>query len=260
MTTRPPNRRGFTLIEMLVAAVIGVLVVTGAVLLFISSVRLSIGMQGTSFALRKGSVGIDQLRLPLREATALQLPDDTGAFLPWSASLLGSASQYQSTGKLANQSQTLNTAIYLSRPSNRTMQLLIGTGKTQATSIAVRRIVTTGTLLYRADIDGKPNPSSGTYLWMWTYNNGALLSRSILCRKLASTWDAVAFRRGNASGSILRYRLVMAEQDSYNQARSQFGKETSNNLEASDYAISLLNFVGGSVPDITMPTQGNAHP
>lgn len=253
MRIKRTQPQGFTLLEMLVATVIGIMVVAGSVILFIGGIRLSLGMQATSHALRSGANGIDRLRLELTEATAYQLPDDSEPFTPWNDSLLGSSKQYRT------QSQ-LNTAIYLSLPSPRAMQFRTASTKSLSTPVAVRQTVSRGILLYRGDINGKPNPESGVVLWMWIYVEGQPTSRAMLSKKLSTSSDAVSFRRGNSSGTSLRYRLVQVEKDSYNQARSGLGKDSANLLEASDFAITLLNNVGGSVPESALPAKGSTHP
>ena len=256
MKTKRTQLRGFTLLEMLIATVIGVMVVTGSVILFIGGIRLSLGMQATSHALRSGANGIDRLRLEFTEATAYQLPDDSDPFASWDSSLLGSAKQYHTTTK----NLEFNTALYLSLPNPRIMQFRTASTKVQSTSVTVRRTVNRGALLYRGDLEGKPNPENGTALWMWTYVEGKPVARVVLSRKLSTAPDAVSFRRGNASGTNLRYRLVQAEKDSYNQARSGLGNDSASLLEASEFAITLLNNTGGSVPESALPAKGSTHP
>lgn len=244
------TQSGFTLLEMLVATVLGILVVASAVTLFIGGMRLAIGMQATSHALRAGSSGIDRLRLELMPATSYTLPDDDKPWDSWDNGPLGNAHQYLVTSN----NQTLNTAIFLSLPSNHSVQIRTDATTTTSTSMGMRRTTERGILLYRGNNDGSVNANSGTFLWMRSYANGTLTAKSVLYRKLSSSADAVSFRRGNASGTLLRYRLVLAQKDAYNQERTVLGKNNSNLLETSDYSLTLLNSIGGNVPSSALPT------
>jgi len=252
MRERRRTRRGFTLLEMLVATVLGILVVTSAVILFIGGVRLALGMQSTSHALRAGSNGIDRLRVELATATSYLLPSDADPWVPWNDQGLGASKNYLTGGK--KEDAPLNTAIFLSFPSDRTVQLRTGATTVTNTSLSLRRTVDRGLLLYRGDADGTPNANSGTFLWMRRYTGGSLTSKTVLYRKLSSAVDAVSFRRGNDSGTLLRYRLILAQKDSYSQERTALGQGSATMLEASDYSLSLLNSIGGSVPASALPT------
>lgn len=252
MSARRRKSSGFTLLEMLVATVLGILVVTSAVILFIGGVRLALGMQSTSHALRAGSNGIDRLRVELSTATSFMLPSDSDPWVPWSDVWLGASNNFLNGRK--QDSATLNTAIFLSFPSDRTVQLRTSATTVSNTSLSLRRTMDRGLLLYRGDANGSPNATSGTFLWMRRYTGGSLTSKTVLYRKLSSAVDAVSFRRGNDSGTLLRYRLLLAQKDSYAQERTALGQGSATMLEASDYSLSLLNSIGGSVPASALPT------
>lgn len=246
------------MLELLVATVIGTLVIVGSVLLFLGGVRLSLGMQATSHALRTGSSGVDRLRLELEESTAMQLPDDTEPLAKWPAQNLGQVNQYLSEDP-ADKKHTLSTAVFVSQAGTRSLAFRTSVSQQQTLTIASRVSPTKGSLLYRGDSSGAPAPSNGRFLWQWSYSNGAVVSKTVLYRKLAPTWDAVTFRRGSTSGQVLRYRLLLVEKDSYNRERSAIGNAPDTALDASDYAINLLNYAGEAVPPTALPAQG-AHP
>jgi type II secretory pathway pseudopilin PulG len=250
------RRRGHSMLEILVATVIGAIVIVGAVLIFTGGIRLSLGLQASSHALQNGSSSIDRMRQGLEEATAVQLPDDAAPQTPWPSALLGAQSHYQ----VQQGSTTLNTGLYISLTSPQSLAFRTSATQLSTVAIANRRTVTRGALLYRGDSQGNPAPSNGTFLWQWAYENGAVTAKTVLYRKLASTWDAVAFRRGSQSGQVLRYRLLLIDKDSYQQDRSAVGANHESALETSDYAISLLNYAGESVPVAALPTAAGGHP
>jgi type II secretory pathway pseudopilin PulG len=244
------------MLEILVATVLASLVIVGAVVIFIGGVRLSLGMQARSHALRKGSTSIDRMRQGLEEATAILLPEDAAPLLQWPSALLGNRNQYQVT----QNGVTLNTGLYISETG--TKSLPFRTSATQVSSLTTvdRKKATRGALLYRGDALGTPNPSQGTFLWQWSYENGVVVSKTLLYRKLSTQWDAVAFRRGSQSGQVLRYRLVLTEKDSYQQESSALGSGPESDLDASDYAITLLNHAGEGVPTTALPLATGGHP
>ncbi len=247
--------RAHSMLELLVATVIATLVVVGSILLFIGGVRLSLGMQATSHSLRTGSSSTDRMRQRLEEATAVQLPDDADPLTVWPEKSLGKSETYQSSqGK-----QTLNTAVFLSLPSTQNLIFRTSAKQTQTLAVTGRRIQTRGMLLYRGDISGTPAPSTGGYLWQWLYENGAVVSKTAIYRKLSPTWDAVTFRRGDQNGSVLRYRVLLVEKDSYNNERSALGAASGTTLETSDSTVALLNNDGTALPIWALPNDG-VHP
>ena len=244
------------MLEVLVAAVIGAIVVVGAVLIFTGGLRLSLGLQASSHAMKNGSSSIDRMRQGLEEATAVLLPDDSAPRTPWPSTLLGAQSHYQ----VQQGSTTLNTGLYISLTTPQSLSFRTSATQLTTADIANRRSITRGALLYRGDSQGTPAPSNGTFLWQWSYENGVVTAKTVLYRKLAANGDAVAFRRGSQSGQVLRYRLLLVEKDSYQQDRSAVGTNHESALETSDYAISLLNYAGESVPGAALPTATGGHP
>jgi hypothetical protein len=259
-------KRGSSIMELLLACISAVLVLTGGILLFLSGVRLTVKSQATSHAMRSGSSSIDRLRIQLSEATAFVLPEkeesvNSGSSKLWSSSL-GSISQYQSKNPKSEQ-EILLTAVYLALPSPHNVTVQLGASKSQTLALPTRSKATQGVLLYRGTEYGKPDSRSGTSLWMWRYDNGKLISKNSLTNRLSESWDAVAFRRDTGGiSNLLRYRLVTAEKDTSNQESSQFGsKNTLSGTNAgSDYAITLLNFGDGAIPSATFPVNGAEKP
>jgi type II secretory pathway pseudopilin PulG len=257
MSLRPRVRRkGHSMLELLVAAVVGLLVVVGGLLLFLSGARLSVKLQAGSQALRAGSTGVERMRLVLSEATAALLPTDTAPLASWPAAALGDPDQYLSQ----DGETTYATAIYISLPATRTMTFRTGATQTQAVSLPSRSSVTRGALIYRGDSDGHPASTNGTFLWVWSFENQAITAKTVLYRKLAATPGAVAFRRGEGLSPLVRYRLVQAEKDSYGQASSSLGSAPAPSLDTSDYALALLNASGSTVPSSTLPIGAGSHP
>lgn len=247
--------RAHSMLELLVATVIATLVIVGSLLLFLGGVRLSLGMQATSHSLRTGSSGTDRMRQRLEEATAVQLPDDADPLVVWPATRLGKPDKYQSS----QGGQTLNTAVFISLTNTRNMIFQTSAKQTQSVAITSRRTQTRGMLLYRGDPGGIPAPSNGRFLWQWLYENGAVVSKIPLYRKLAPNGNAVSFRRGMQSGSMLLYRVLLVEKDSYNNERSALGAASGTTQETSDSAVTLLNNDGTALPDMALPSQG-VHP
>lgn len=250
------RRRAFTSLELLVATVLGTLVIVGAVLLFLSGVRLSMGMQASSHTLRNGSSSVERMRLSLEEATAVTLPDDSAPHALWPQTALGPTSNYLT----AWGGRQVSTAVFASQLGTRTLRLRTDASTLQNLAIPLRSVVNRGVLIYRGNTDGTPNPSSGTFLWQWSYEDGVIVRKTVLYRKLSSRPEAVAFRRGSTSGQVMRYRLLLAEKDSYQRDMTVAGGGSHNDLEASDLAVSLLNHAGESVPATALPTGGGSHP
>ena len=262
------TKRGSSIMELLIACISAVLVLTGGILLFLSGIRLTVKSQATSHAMRTSSSSVDRLRIQLSEATAFVLPEreelgnkGNGSSKLWSSSL-GKISQYQSRNP-TTESEVLLTAVFLALPSPHNVTVQISASKSQSLALPTRSKATRAVLLYRGTEYGEPAPSSGTSLWMWSYDNGKLISKSALTNRLSESWDAVAFR-GDTGGisNLLRYRLITAEKDTTNQENSQFGsKNTLSGTNAgSDYAIMLLNYGEGTITSETYPASGESHP
>lgn len=254
------------MVELLLACISAVLVLTGGILLFLSGVRLTVKSQATSHAMRSGSSSIDRLRIQLSEATAFVLPEkeesvNSGSSKLWSANL-GSISQYRSQDPNSSK-DTLLTAVFLALPSPHNVTVQIGASKSQSLALPRRSRATQGVLIYRGTEYGKPAPSSGTSLWMWSYDNGKLVSKSALTNRLSESWDAVVFRRDTGgSSNLLYYRLVTAEKDTNSQENSLFGSKNtlSGSNSGSDYAITLLNYGDGAIPSAAFPVNGAEKP
>ncbi len=256
--------RGHTILEMLLAMVSAVLVITGALLLFLGGIRVATQTQANSQALRLGSTSVDRMRFSLSEATAFILPDKTttnanATDSRWSEARLGNPSDYIVRNP-SDTSQTLNTALFVTLPAPLNMIVRTTVNQNQIIPLPSRRRITSGLLLYRGDSSGKPAANNGTYLWAWRYEGGGNVSRTVIYRRLSSQWDAVAFRRDAEQTNVLRYRLVHAEKDSYNTERSQLGKSSSEMLESSDYTIALVNYAGGTAPLAALPSTGEQKP
>lgn len=248
--TRPParrssrrrrSRRGFTLLEMLIAISLMSLLFLGAMNLVIDSSRTTVRTQAQIFATGDAANSIQTVISQLREAQGFCLPTSQTAGVGEDGWVTPSGTTLEQFFSTTQNGNTVNSAVEITAPpslkpsevsykggissiqvqrADGTALSLDGKGRT---SLPYSNL-TAGTaviLIYRGDPDGTPDPdptdptrsavkNAGTYLWQYKMPadgsfNTALYPPKALCKSVSAAPNSVQFVRPSYGPS---YALV----------------------------------------------------
>ncbi len=198
------QRRGFTLLEAMVALTLMALIFTGTMDLCTMAARTTLKVNSQMSASLDSSIALQQVIETIREAQSFSLPNETPA---------NGGSFVMPTGFTgANYSTTLSgeniyTAMEVAQSATAAVTVKDSGGNTIAVTPAAynRDAASPSTLLiYRGDPNGTPdsNPSgstvrnAGTYLWQCTVSGaGATSGLRALCKSISTAPNAVQFVR-----------------------------------------------------------------
>lgn len=177
-TAENPNRRGFTVLEVLIASFLMALILFGTITLFGSAGATAVKVTAARQATINSAQVVQHVCDDIKEAYAVALPNGakTLSSALWEP---GNTGQYiSSTGK--------NTGIYLYRPASMTAP--VNGGLTIMDRAAKGQPYC---LIYRGNRDESADPNAGTCLWKQYASNDY---RELLVDNIASSPDAVQFQ------------------------------------------------------------------
>ncbi len=229
---RRGSRRGFTLLEMLIAISLMSLLFLGAMDLMIASSRTTLRTQAQIFATGDAANSIQAVIRQIREAQGFCLPTSQTAGAGEDGWITPSGTTLGQFSTLLN-GQTVNSAVEITAPPSLTpaennykagigsiqvqrldgsMLSLNGAGRTSPpydSQIAGTAV----SLIYRGDPDGTPDPdptgsavkNAGTYLWQYAMPadgsfNPALHPPTALCKSVSTAPNSVQFVRPAYAG------------------------------------------------------------
>jgi type II secretory pathway pseudopilin PulG len=220
------HQHGFTVLETLVAAFITSLILFGGVVLFAQVARASERSRASSNAVQSAGLGMQWASSELGEAYGLMLPSDFDPY--WNAAALGATTSYISPNPSFGSNgfaATLDAAVFVFYPPTDTTKIKDSAGATLTTASFDRTALTvtkTG-LIFRGNADGSSNPTAGTHLWFWLYNNGALASKRVIRKDLSEAWNAVQFVRTGKRTVVIKLVASQSAYGSKNQSSDNFG-------------------------------------
>lgn len=218
MNARTSRRRrlsvGVSLVESLIATFLLSLILVGTVNLTVSAFRAYGQVSEMSVAVEKYQGAARSLETELTKGFLTILPNDASPYPVWNTTTLGAASAYTfSSGGV-----TVQGAVYIVYPNTR----VVGVYNTSGGAISLNganalydRSATSPTrsvLIYRANVDGTANPSSGRALWIKRFSSGSLVSQAMVTNKVHPAWNAVNFYRPGARYDSVQMTLVTGEQ------------------------------------------------
>lgn len=204
-------RRGFTLMETMIAMMLASLILGGVTDLFMTAARLANRSNALIVSSLSSANAVQEILSATREGEALDLPDDPN-FTP----LVGYtdvASNYKTT---VNGSSVL-TALEIELPARQAETVLGSSGNaislptSSAVNVAYDRqaISTDRILFYRGNEDQSPNPATGQYLWMYQESTSAT---TLVCRNIATaSGSAVQFIQPTGGLHEVAVKIVSSE-------------------------------------------------
>lgn len=261
--TRQKNARwAFSLTEVLVTLTLMSLLFLVVTQLFMTTGRTVGKMHAMTNSTRSAGLVMQWLDIELHEAYGVVLPDDASPV--WNAANLGAASHYQTTnpGGAANAAwpAQLNTGIFILYPPAGAATVKGATGADLVLSggnLPVNRgaaNITRTALVYRGNPDGTTNPSYGTCLWVWRYENGNRVETRLLSNELTSAWNGMYFRRHNTTERAIQAKVVCGESPyAYGEQTSERTDSLSKVSELSGRVIYMANTAMTNETNITYP-------
>lgn len=236
----PNQKRGFTLLEVLIASLLMVLILFGTITLFGSAGATAAKVRAAKEAAASSAQAIQRVCDDIKEAYAASLPSSvkTLSSATWEP---GNSSRYiSSTGK--------NTGIYLYNPPSATapvhggLTIMDRSGKGQPYC-----------LIYRGNEDESADPNNGAYLWKQYVSDN---HRERIASNIASSPDAVQFKI--LSSGLTRsvevkivcgeHSPIIGEQTSDNTGKGSLVlKVAGRTVSLRNAALSSLGVVNGGI-------------
>ena len=199
---------GVTLIEVMISSFFISVITLSCVGVLIVAVKNHLLVGAKSVAIEKSQVATFGLEAELGKAIVVILPQDASPMRTWTASSLGATSLYLSTSG----GTTYQTGLYMVYPPTRSLPIYSSSGASMTLSGTsqvydqTQTLTTKSALIYRANLDGTPNPTSGSALWIKKYTSGSLDESFALSKKISAQWNAVRFLRPYATRVDSRHR------------------------------------------------------
>ncbi|MGC4044225.1 MAG: hypothetical protein QM758_10540 [Armatimonas sp.] len=216
-----PRKRGTTLVEMMCYIALMLLVVTGATMALIGTLRGSARLSSRSDQVRESARMVRRLSNDLNDAAFAILPTDSSSKRSWPL-LAGNSNLFISNiqgnsgngnsgngsnnsgpgnnnGNSSNSSDTsLSTAVIATIPGHYDLTLRDSGGGafplTGSSAPLSRTSVAGGVLIYRGKANGNPDSKNGTYLWMKLLSADRQFSAPVmLSDQVSSAKNAVSF-------------------------------------------------------------------
>lgn len=256
---RRVNRRlraGVTLIEVTISSFFISVITLACVSVLMVAVKNHVLVGAKSVAIEKSQVATFGLEAELGKAIVVILPQDVSPMRTWTASSLGATSLYLSTSG----GTTYQTGLYMVYPPTRSLPIYSSSGASMTLSGTsqiydqTQTLTTKSALIYRADLDGTPNPTSGPALWIKKYTSGSLTESFALSKKIATQWNAVRFVRPYATRvDSLEIQMVTADkasgQSEINSNATNSGSSIDNEQER---LVNLYNATSDLKISVTM--------
>lgn len=204
-------RRGFTLMETMVAMVLASMILGGVTDLFMTAARLANRSNALIVSTLSSANAVQKIISVTQEGAALDLPDDAN-FTP-----LSGFGNISSNYKTTVNGSTVLTALEIELPARQTETVLDSSGNaislptTSATNVVYDRHANSSDhiLFYRGNADQSPNPATGQYLWMYQASSSAT---TLICRNIAAASGAsVQFYQPPGGSSEVEAKIVCSE-------------------------------------------------
>jgi hypothetical protein len=237
---RTPHRRGATLVEMMAYVVLLLLIVTGATLALIGTLRGVTRIGDRSDRVRESARLVRRLSADLNDASFAVLPTDSSSKRSWPL-LAGNSRLYISnvnSRRGGGGPEDVSTAVLATIPGRYDLTLRDSGGAPQALAgqnAPLRRTtVTGGVLIYRGKANGNPDSRNGTCLWMQRLSEDRTLAAPVLLSdKLSKDDDAVEFQ-------IAQDGLIQA------QLALQDAALSANEANPISFTLELGNYTGSA--------------
>lgn len=247
-----PQRRGFTMLEIMIASALMAIVFIGAVALFGTASVTAAKVSAAKYASVNSAQATQRICDEIKEAYVAVLPDGTKTTTSsgptWEP---GNASRFtSSSGK--------ETGIYLYAPPSANVSVGSGT-------LAIMDRSALGVpmcLIYRGDAGGNAEPDSGTCLWR---QDAITNARVLLIDNIATHPDAVSFELRTATGALqdsVEVKVVCGEwsmQAGYQSSDARNGSKVSGlggrTVKLRNSSIGVVGVTGSGIGPSEAPDQ-----
>ncbi|MBC7806040.1 MAG: type II secretion system protein [Akkermansiaceae bacterium] len=180
------RRRGFTLMETLVASSILITLGIGFMTLYVNIVATSTRVSANAFTAMDAAKAVDRISITLREARRFEFMDNgtTGPIAYQSPTNVGNNPNYSATLGGSAGDGTIVTGLHIVHPAklpNISLNVPSGSTFTPTPMSGAQSVVdyrTDGGFVdvYRSDRSGRPAPTNGQCLWIRGTLNGATIA------------------------------------------------------------------------------------
>ena len=220
------KRTGFSLLEVVVTLTIISGIFLGAMLLFTGAARTNAKVMAGVETASTANLGMEVLQNVLVEGYRYWVPSDSD----WDAGSLGAAVNYISGDELGH---TTCTAMYIALPAQTNYIVNAPDGTAITTTSLPDRTGATAIhntiLIFRGDANGNANTLSGTYLWLWYFEDGNITQKRMLVKNLSTEWNAVQLTRPVGATNLVKVKLTTSQ---YSRILGIQGNENTGNGKA----------------------------
>jgi prepilin-type N-terminal cleavage/methylation domain-containing protein len=201
-------RQGFSLIEVVVALTIVSGIFLGTMLLFTGAAKTNAKVLAGVETATTANLGMEVLQNILVEGYRYWVPTD----VDWDGAALGPATNYIADDGLG---KTTSTAMYIALPAQANYEIKAPDGTDITTGTMPDRTgagtIHSTMLIFRGDPDGQSNKQAGTCLWLWYFEDGAITSKRLLVKNLATEWNAVQLIRPVSETKRILIKLTTSQ-------------------------------------------------
>ena len=236
---RNPNakrrgQRGLTLIEVIIGTALTLLLLFGALNVYVAGAQLSLNTAASCYAATDGANSVQHIVRDTEEARWLALPGTTGWTSPANAPL----SAFQTTDNGA----VISTGVELMLPATASVSVQSRSGAALSVSPALYdrsqdAAPSSPLWIYRADSNGTPNGAAGAYVWLYGTEHGQSVNQALVSSLSPTAANAVKFSRPTAaSAQALPYQLQISLVSAYYSPLRQAQTSEINSTALEEYA------------------------
>lgn len=207
------RQRGLTLLEVIVGTALTLLLLFGALDVYVAGAQLSLHTASSCYAVTDGADAVQHIVRDAEEARWLALPGTTG----WSSPAGAPVSAFQTT----DSGSTLSTGVELMPPATAAVSVQNGSGAALSVSPTPYNrdqdaAPPSPLWIYRADSGGTPDAAAGTYVWLYGTEHGQPVNKALVSSLSPTTANAVQFSRPtSAAFQALPYQLQISLVSTY---------------------------------------------
>ena len=235
LNTKQRGQRGLTLIEVVIGTALTLLLLFGALDVYVTGAQLSLHTASSCYAATDGANAVQHIVRDTEEARWLALPGTTGWISPANAPI--SAFQTVDNGAV------ISTGVELMLSATAAVSVQNVSGAALAVSPAPydrsQDAAPTAPLwIYRADSDGTPDAAGGAYVWLYGTEHGQSVNQALVSSLSPILPNAVKFSRPmTTSSQELPYQLQISLVSTYYSPIRQAQTSEINSTGKEEYVV-----------------------
>lgn len=229
------GRSGLTLVEVVIGTALTLLLLFGALNVYVAGAQISLHTASSCYASTDGANAVQHIVRDAEEARWLALPGTTG----WTSPASTSVSAFQTTDSGA----VISTGVELMPPATAAVSVQNGSGATLSVSPAPYdrsqdSAPPAPLWIYRADSDGTPDSAAGAYVWLYGTEHGQSVNHALVSSLSPTVANAVKFSRPTAVWSqALPYQLQISLVSTYYSPLRQAQTSEINSTAQEEYVV-----------------------